>query len=111
MGFFSSYVGTCAGAFFASNGYDGKKDYPYYLSAWPGMMQHTGLNKTASGVFIEEDSPLLHYYDFGGDHYVDSVRHNGGSYPVDLPSGTEVLACLDYPKKSIVHLKPCIWSL
>ena len=105
-----SYVGTCAGAFFASNGYDGKKDYPYYLSVWPGMMQHTGLNNSASGMFIEEDSPLLQYYDFGGDHYVDSVRHNGGGFPVDLPLGTEVLACFDYPKKSSVHRKPCIWS-
>lgn len=105
-----SYVGTCAGAFFASNGYDGKKDYPYYLSVWPGMMQHTGLNKTATGMFIEAGSPLLQYYDFGGDHYVDSVRHNGGGYPVELPLGTEVLACFDYPKKSSVHLKPCIWS-
>lgn len=27
-----SYVGTCAGAFFASNGYNGKTDYPFYLS-------------------------------------------------------------------------------
>lgn len=104
------YLGTCAGAFLASNGYDDKSDYPYYLSIWPSMMLHTGLNKTQSGMFIEPESPLLRYYDFGGDHYVDSVRHNGGGYPAELPLGTEVLACYDYPKKRSVHMKPSIWA-
>ena len=104
------YLGTCAGAFLASNGYDDKSDYPYYLSIWPSMMLHTGLNKTQSGMFIEPESPLLRYYDFGGDYYVDSVRHNGGGYPAELPLGTEVLACYDYPKKGSVHMKPSIWA-
>ena len=104
------YVGTCAGAFFASNGVDGKADNPYYLSVWPGMMQHTGLSKTSSGMFIEENSPLLQYYDFGGDHYVDSIRHNTGGYPVEFPLRTEILARYDYPKKGSVHRKPSIWA-
>lgn len=104
------YVGTCAGAFFASNGVDGKADNPYYLSVWPGMMQHTGLSKTSSGMFIEENSPLLRYYDFGGDHYVDSIRHNTGGYPVEFPLRTEILARYDYPKKGSVHRKPSIWA-
>ena len=105
-----SYVGTCAGAFFASNGYDGNVDYPYYLSIWPGMMQHTGLKNTRSGMFIEQESPLLRYFDFGGDYYVDSIRHNTGGYPVDFPIGTEVLARYNYPKSKTVHGKPSIWS-
>ena len=105
-----SYVGTCAGAFFASNGVDGKANNPYYLSVWPGMMQHTGLSKTSSGMFIEENSPLLRYYDFGGDHYVDSIRHNTGGYPVEFPLRTEILARYDYPKKGSVHRKPSIWA-
>ena len=105
-----SYVGTCAGAFFASNGYDGRTNYPYYLSIWPGMMEHTGLQGVYSGMIIEKDSPLLRYYDFGGDHYVDSVRHNLGGYPVDLPAGTDVLARFDYPTKSDVHMAPAIWA-
>ncbi len=105
-----SYVGTCAGAFFASNGYDGKTNYPFYLSIWPGMMEHTGLKSAYSGMFIEKDSPLLQYYDFGGDHYVDSVRHNAGGYPADLPAGTEVLARYDYPNKSDVHMSPSVWA-
>ena len=104
------YVGTCACAFFASNGVDGKADNPYYLSVWPGMMQHTGLSKTSSGMFIEENSPLLRYYDFGGDHYVDSIRHNTGGYPVEFPLRTEILARYDYPKKGVVHRKPSIWA-
>ena len=101
------YVGTCAGAFFASNGF---ANYPYYLSVWPGMMQHTGLSKTSSGMFIEENSPLLRYYDFGGDHYVDSIRHNTGGYPVEFPLRTEILARYDYPRKGAVHRKPSIWA-
>ena len=105
-----SYVGTCAGAFFASNGYDGKANYPYYLSIWPGMMKHTDLKDIYSGMVIEKDSPLLRYYDFGGDHYVDSVRHNAGGYPVDLPEGTEVLARFDYPNKADVHMAPSVWA-
>ncbi len=105
-----SYVGTCAGAFLASNGYDGKANYVFYISAWPGISMHTQLHNTRFGMFIEEDSPLLRYYDFGGDHYVDSVRHNNGAYPMDLPAGTEVLARYDYPKKEGVHRQPSIWA-
>ena len=105
-----AYVGACAGAFLASNGYDRHYDYPYYLSVWPGMMLHSGLTGVHTGMFIENDSPLLAYYDFGRDHYVDSIRHNLGGYPIDLPDGTEVLARYDYPDKSDVHLQPSIWS-
>lgn len=105
-----SYVGTCAGAFLASNGYDDHYDYPYYLSLWPGMMIHTGLTNEYTGMIITDNSPLLHYFDFGKDHYVDSVRHNSGGYPLDLPKGTEVLAYYDLPKVSKVHEKPCVWA-
>ena len=104
------YVGTCAGAFLASNGYDGIDDYPYYLSVWPGMMNHTDLKGIYTGMFIEKESPLLQYYDFGGDHYVDSIRHNAGGYPVDIPEGTEILARFDYPGKTDVHNQPSIWA-
>ena len=105
-----SYVGTCAGAFLASNGYDGNIDYPYYLSLWPGMMQHTGLSNVYTGMTIEPQSPLLEYDDFGGDHYVDSIRHNLGGYPIDLPSGTEVLARYDCPLIKKTHQNPSIWA-
>lgn len=105
-----SYLGICAGAFMASNGYDGKSDYPYYLSLWPGMMKHTRLYDSRFGVFIENDSALLQYDDFGGDYYVDSVYHSSGGYPVDMPSGTEVLARYDYQKRKDIHNKPSMWA-
>ena len=105
-----SYVGTCAGAFLASKGYDDKEDYNFYLSLWPGVSIHTNLKNVRFGMSIEEDSPLLKYYDFGGDHYVDSIRHNNGAYPKYLPAGTEVLARYNYPKKESVHLQPGIWA-
>lgn len=105
-----SYVGTCAGAFFASNGYDGRADYPYYLSLWPSLMNHTGLSNDSTGMYVELDSPLLDYYDFGADYYVSNVRHNKGGYPVNLPVGTEIHARYDYPNKADVHQQPCLWS-
>ena len=104
------YLGICAGAFLASNGFDGKANYPNYLSLWPGMMTHTGLKDARFGMFIERDSPLLYYYDFGEDSYVDSVYHSSGGYPSDFPLRTEILARFDYPKKGSVHLKPSIWA-
>lgn len=105
-----SYVGTCAGAFFASNGYDGNADYPYYLNAFPETMNHTGLAGISTGMFIETNSPLLKYYDYGGDYYVSDIRHNKGGYPVALPPGVEVLARFDYPEKADVHKQPSAWS-
>lgn len=105
-----SYVGTCAGAFFASSGYDSNVDYPAYLHLWPGVTTHTGISNGATDMTIEEGSPLLDYYDFGGDLLVSNVRHNGGGFPASLPEGTEVLArysCPDVPK---VHKQPSVWS-
>ena len=105
-----SYVGTCAGAFFASNGYDDNENYPHYLSIWPGMMRHTGLSNVYTGMTIEKKSQLLNYYDFGGDFQVDSVRHNAGGYPVTFPEGTEVQGRYIYPENKDVDGKPSIWS-
>ena len=105
-----SYVGSCAGAFLASNGYDGHENYEKYLSLWPGMMRHSGIKDAYTGMFIEEDSPLLQYFDFGLDHYVDSVRHNYGGYAESIPDGTEVLARYDTPNRRSVHQTPCIWA-
>lgn len=104
------YVGTCAGAFLAANGFNGRKDYPYYLSIWPGMMRYTYLKDTQTGMFIESNSPLLKYYDFGNDYYVSSIRHNEGGYPVDFPLFTEILARYDFPQQGSIHRKPSIWA-
>ena len=104
------YVGTCAGAFLASNGFDGRANYQHYLSIYPGMMSHSGLAGVYHGVLVEKGSPLLQYDSFGGDSQIDSVYHNVGGYPVDLPDRTEVLARISYPKKKSVHLKPSVWA-
>ena len=104
------FVGSCAGAFLASNGYDGHEDYAKYLSIWPGMMRHSGLRDTYTGMFIEENSPMLQYFDFGRDHYVDSVRHNFGGYAENTPEGTEVLARYDTPSRKSVHQTPSVWA-
>ena len=105
-----SYVGICAGAFLVGNGYDSNFDYEYYLHLWPGVTCHTGLEKTSMGMFLEPESPLLLYYDFGGDGYVANVHHNHGGYVDFIPDGTEVLARYDNPEVEKMHLKPSVWS-
>ena len=105
-----SYVGTCAGAFLASTGYDSTLDYPYYLGIWPAPMWHTTLKHVYTGMYIDDGSPLLEYADYGGDGYVAGIRHNGGGFPREYPEGTEVLAVYDYPGLDWVHKKPSVWA-
>lgn len=114
-----SVVGTCAGAFMVSLGAVRDTGYvprPDYLCLWPGWTVGTGLEKSATGMTVEPGSPLLQYYDFGGDMQIDSVRHNGGCYAYmeeNVPEGTEIL--LRYIgdtlnlKKSI-HQKVSAWA-
>lgn len=95
-----SYVGTCAGAYLATEGsFRNNKAWfgNAYLGLWPGYAHPTRLKKSYTTMTIERRSPLLRYFDFGGDKQVDSVRHNGGCYALgsksgELPEGTEVLA-------------------
>lgn len=105
-----SYVGTCAGAFFASNGNANYPHNPYYLNVWPGLVHGTGLSSSSTGMFINPDSPLLKYYDFGGDCYVANVRHNGGGYAENIPYGTEILARYDYEANANIHRQPSLWA-
>lgn len=105
-----SYVGTCAGAFFASSGYDSNVDYPAYLHLWPGVTIHTGISNGSTDMTIEDNSPLLAYYDFGGDMVVSNIRHNKGGFPASLPEGTEVLARYSCPDIPNVHEQPSVWS-
>lgn len=119
-----SYVGSCAGSFIASAGnetfkaepgtagkkgkvtrnYDGKQKKEYF-GVYPGRTVSTDdLNQEYTGMKVEKDSPLLKYYDFGGDMYIDSVYHNGGSWiaeePYTMVPGTEILLRYDYvPEK------------
>ena len=114
-----SVVGTCAGAFMVSLGSVRDTGYvsrPEYLCLWPGWTVGTGLEKSATGMTVEPGSPLLQYYDFGGDMQIDSVRHNGGCYAYmeeNVPEGTEVL--LRYigdtlKLKKSIHQKVSAWA-
>ena len=117
-----SYVGSCAGAFFACHYKlmdDGVKDYsPEYIGIWPGVVRNTLLTDTPTGIYVDEGSPLLKYYDFGGDNYVEEVYHNGGCYGICdtlWPAAGEVLArydisMLDSTKRDF-HGYPAIWSV
>lgn len=96
-----SYVGTCAGAFFASKGIltpDGGKVNTAYSAVWDGFTHNTGLDHSYTALLVTKKSPLLKYYDFGGDRRIDSVYHNGGCYMPEgnsIPMGTEVLLRYD----------------
>lgn len=93
-----SYVGTCAGAFISSKGVYAYEDNTFsdndkYLGIFPGYTVSTHLEDSYTTLTLGKKSPLLKYYDFGGDRKLDSVRHNGGCYlyTPDAPAGTETL--------------------
>ena len=117
-----SYVGTCAGAFFAchyklTDSVGVRSFAPEYIGIWPGVVRNTMASKKRHGIRIEPGSPLLNYYDFGGDMYIDSVFHNGGCWGVQdtlWPAGGEVLARYDI---SMIKTRrnfdgqPVIWAV
>ncbi|MDD2595087.1 MAG: BPL-N domain-containing protein [Bacteroidales bacterium] len=113
-----SYVGTCAGAFIACYSTNKEKDRRHegYLAIWDGLTASTGLSNSYTGMFVEKKSPLLKYYDFGGDMRIDSVRHNGGCYAYDnerFPKGTEILLRYDADTiklKTSIHKKISAWA-
>lgn len=116
-----SYVGTCAGMFIASKNSitSGKGERKGYLHIWPGYAHSTKLLKARTGHFVEPKSPLLKYYDFGGDMYIDSVYHNGGGYAYteqDFPKGTEILTRYDHNHKTgknrdiLIHQQISSWA-
>ena len=100
-----SYLGTCAGAFVASQGYiDVEDNYTpnkNYLGIWPGRVRDTYLADKWLTMYMDEDCPLLKYYDFGGDRKVENIYHLNGPYaaldPQDAPpAGTLPLLRVDY---------------
>ncbi len=114
-----SYVGSCAGAYFVTSATI-KSDTVFprhnYLQLWPGVAKGTGLSKSYTGMYVEKKSPLLKYYNFGGDMHIDSVRHNGGCYAWtadQFPPETEVLLRYDYPddiKGQSIHKEISSWA-
>lgn len=113
-----SYVGSCAGAFMATRYTrgDSLKVGKVYMGLWPGSVRGTGISNRRHGVVFPRRSPLLRYYDFGGDRKADSIIHNGGCYGDEeqaWPRQGEVLAryeTRDIPTKRPVDGSPVIWS-
>lgn len=119
-----SYVGSCAGAYLACKyTFNAAKDSlalrtSTYLALWPGCTRSCQLENSWTDVTIDKGSPLLKYYDFGGDRQVDSVRHNGGNFADTehvWPEGTEILARYDTRGREGLKLdltgRPVIWAL
>lgn len=77
-----SYTGTCNGNYLA---------WSWGYNFWPGKMNVDRFEGTVNGT-IPENSPILRYYDFGGDHLIKGLSHYSGGYATGaLPAGTEVL--------------------
>jgi hypothetical protein len=96
-----SYTGSCAGAAIVTiaattnKGYDKPREEYYHI--WPAHARYTGLAKSHTDITIPKTSPLLKYYDFGGDFRIQNLRHNGGNYTIENDNywwcpKTEVLA-------------------
>lgn len=110
-----SYIGSCAGAYVAAIGSDSQL-YDTYIGIWPSRATNCHLSDSRTDMTIPEDSPLLKYYDFGGDHYITSVYHNGGCCLDEkhrIP-GTEVLTRYVYPydpeKHNFMDGKGAAWA-
>ncbi|MBN1127326.1 MAG: pre-peptidase C-terminal domain-containing protein [Sedimentisphaerales bacterium] len=108
------YTGTCAGAFIVSNGNNYIAEKPEYLHIWPAKTHSTGLSSAYTGHFIPLNSPLLKYYDFGGDFYIDNVYHLAGVYVDEVDSSywvanSEILLRYDYPEW-LMHNKVSSWA-
>jgi len=100
-----SYTGTCAGAYICCRGIDGVPVKKEYFKIWPGLALGTCLGKAYTAHSVNQDSPLLKYYDFGNDFRIETVRHSGGCYFDDSNStywapSTEVLARYALPVES-----------
>jgi len=108
-----SYAGSCAGAFITSLHYEDTGVHTPYYHIWPGRTGRTHLLDSYTGHAIPENSPLLNYYDFGSDHYIDNVRHNGGCWgreDLDFPPETEILTRYVVQGISVVNGKASTWA-
>ena len=109
------YAGSCAGAYLAGKYASGGEND--YLNIWTGgNMIGTGLSGSSTSCLILPGSPLLNYYDFGGDLTVEAVRHNGGGYmdTKGAPQGTEILARFGVSPDDVANAKyvgkPMVWA-
>jgi hypothetical protein len=108
-----SFSGSCAGAHITAVSYLSTDTIEAYYHIWPGRTQRTNQPSTYTGHFIPKNSPLLKYYSFGGDLYVDNVYHLLGPLAredIDFPEGTEILLRFDYSDNETMHQKVSSWA-
>jgi hypothetical protein len=120
-----SFVGTCAGGFIGTTGIinvdNSFEVNQEYLHLWPGRTRDTYLAGKRFKMYMEPNSPLLKYYNYGGDLQVDSIFHNNGGYAAldvaagdPVPAGTEPLLRVDWneaPRKGpSIDNQVCCWA-
>ncbi len=106
-----TYLGSCAGAYLACRGTTlDANSSGNYTGIWPGHANSLSTQQIYPGHVIPPDSPILKYYDFGGDFYIDSVRHHNGPCFKDYATvpGTEVITRFDIPDSTKMHGHPAI---
>ena len=106
-----TYLGSCAGAYLASRGTSlDASSSGAFVGLWPGHCNSLSTQQIYPGHVIPPDSPILKYYDFGGDFYIDSVRHHNGPCFIDYAAvpGTEVITRFDIPDSTKMHGHPAI---
>ncbi len=107
-----SYSGSCAGAFLTSISYQNTGTHEPYYHIWPGRTKTTGKLDIYTGHFVTPNSPLLQFYNYGGDQYISNVYHDGGCYAredLDFPAQTEILLRYDYPGHHMDNKASC-WA-
>jgi len=107
-----SYTGSCAGSAIFSMGRDGYTEDPSYYQLWPGYAQRVTVGPLSVGLVVPETSPLLSFYDYGNDLYIDNVHFNFGNYAnqnYSFPSETEILLFYDIPSQQM-HGKIASWA-
>jgi hypothetical protein len=94
-----SYTGTCHGNYLTCG---------WGYNWWPGKTKTDTLEGSCDGI-IPDNSPLLRYYDFGGDHLIAKLGHYMGGYGVEpLPAKTELL--LIHKNNTELNGKPAGWA-
>jgi len=106
------FVGTCAGAFIASLHWDVSGTNSAYYHIWPGRAMPADFPNGGTNHKIISSSPILRYFDFGNDGYIENIMFAGGCYAneqINFPSGTEEILRYNMTGQSD-HNKISCWA-
>lgn len=98
--------GSCAGSYLLSSTISSG------FNLWSGLLDKSiGYTGSVDGD-IPDDSPLLLYYDFGGDKHISGISHYNGGCVIEssMPAGSEVLLIHDISSQSQLHGHPSCWG-